>query len=156
MNEAIKLQEGVTTSVLHATEELSPVVAVHEGVTTAVPEVVTVAQTTGQTDHKLICLEIAVGCNQGCMNEAIKLQEGVTTSVLHATEELSPVVAVHEGVTTAVPEVVTVAQTTGQTDHKLICLGLAAGCNNTVSIFLIKALHCGLKRRGVTIAENLL
>ena len=40
------------------------------------------------------------------MNEAIKLQEGVTTSVLHATEELSPVVAVHEGVTTAVPEVV--------------------------------------------------
>ena len=90
------------------------------------------------------------------MNEAIKLQEGVTTSVLHATEELSPVVAVHEGVTTAVPEVVTVAQTTGQTDHKLICLGLAAGCNNTVSIFLIKALHCGLKRRGVTIAENLL
>ena len=45
------------------------------------------------------------------MNEAIKLQEGVTTSVLHATEELSPVVAVHEGVTTAVPEVVTVAPT---------------------------------------------
>ena len=45
------------------------------------------------------------------MNEAIKLQEGVTTSVLHATEKLSPVVAVHEGVTTAVPEVVTVAQT---------------------------------------------
>ena len=86
MNEAIKLQEGVTTSVLHATEELSPVVAVHAGVTTAVPEVVTVAQTTAQTDHKLICLEIAVGCNQGCMNEAIKLQEGVTTSVLHTTE----------------------------------------------------------------------
>jgi hypothetical protein len=63
---------------------------------------VNVAQTTRQTDHKLICLELAVGCNQGCMNEAIKLQEGVTTSVLHATEELSPVVAVHERVTTAV------------------------------------------------------
>jgi hypothetical protein len=96
---------------------------------TAVSEVVTVAQTTRQTDHKLICLELAVGCNQGCMNEVIKLQEGVTTSVLHASEELSPVVAVHEGVTTAVPEVVTVAQTTRQTDHKLNCLGLAAGCD---------------------------
>ena len=46
------------------------------------------------------------------MKDAIKLQEDVTTSVLHATEELSPVVAVHAGVTTAVPEVVTVAQTT--------------------------------------------